>query len=296
MARPLVSIMLPCFNAAESIRMALASVSAQTVKDWECIALDDGSTDGTWDVLADIAKRDPRVRAERFVENRGRGAARQRILELATGKYLAFLDSDDWMYPERLAAEARWLDTDARIGAVSACAAVTEGADRLIGLMKPKGRLPIVEVFRHPTPPPILFPTSMVRTDLAQATGFDPEFRRSQDSDFLIRALLGRHYALGSEVLYAYSQGTAASLERTLEGYDYRARAHGRHWRTHPVRVSWTLAQTKLKKLTYRVAGLLGADRRLIARRWGPADDETRRGFEAAHAIVRAEMSNLFAC
>lgn len=296
MSRPLVSIMMPCFNAADTLQMAAASVASQSLTDWECIGLDDGSKDATWEVLSELARRDPRFKIERFSENRGRGAARQRVLELATGKYLAFLDSDDWMYPERLAAEARWLEADAHIGAVSACAAVTNGPVELVGLMKPKTdlALPVVMAFERPVPPPLLFPTSMIRTDLAKATGFDPAFKRSQDSDFLIRALLGRHYALGSEVLYAYSQASAASLSRTLEGYKFRARTHLRHIRTHPLRVARTLAVTGAKYLTYRVAGAIGAEGKLIDRRWGPADEETRTGFARALAIVQSRALEMF--
>ncbi len=288
MTRPSVSVMLPCFNSAASLPFALASLTLQTVTDWECICLDDGSSDETWTVLRSAQQRDKRFRIERFTENRGRGAARQRILELAEGEALAFLDSDDWMYPERLEKQLRWLVADRRIAAVSACAAVTNGPDELIGVMRPKTDepLPYVAAFERPVPPPLLFPTSMIRTELAKQTGFDPEFRRSQDSDFLIRALLGRHYALGSEVLYAYSQGTAASLARSLEGYRYRMRAHVRHWREHPVRVARTLAETATKYVTYQVAGALGMDRKLIERRWSAADDETTRGFAVALQAV----------
>lgn len=296
MARPLVTLMLPCFNAAATLRMALASVLAQTLGDWECVCLDDGSSDSTWELLQGIQARDSRFRVERFAENRGRGAARQRVLELTQGHYLAFLDSDDWMYPERLAREVRWLEADDRIAAVSACAAVTAEPDELVGVMRPRtsGRLPVVESFERPTPPPLLFPTSMIRADLARQTGFDPTFRRSQDSDFLIRALLGRHYALGADVLYAYSQGSAASLERTLEGYRFRMRAHVRHWRRHPLRVARTLVETGAKIATYQVAGALGAEQRLISRRWNDVDDETRHGFNAALIAVRATERELF--
>jgi glycosyltransferase involved in cell wall biosynthesis len=288
--------MLPCFNAAATLPMALASVLAQTISDWECVCLDDGSTDTTWSILQHIHALDPRFRIERFTENRGRGAARQRVLELSEGNYLAFLDSDDWMYPERLAHEARWLEVDSRIAAVSACAAVTAQPDELVGLMRPRspGPLPVVKAFERPTPPPLLFPTSMIRTELARKTGFDPAFRRSQDSDFLIRALLGRHYALGADVLYAYSQGSAASLERTLEGYKFRMRAHLRHWRKHPFRVARTLVETGAKIATYRAAGVVGAEQSLIEQRWGAVDEDTRLGFATALATVRATEAAMF--
>jgi len=294
--RPLVSIMLPCFNAEDTLPLALASVAAQSLGDWECVCLDDGSTDRTWQLLSDTSRRDPRFRVERFTENRGRGAARQRILELTRGEYLAFLDADDWMYPERLAREVRWLEADARIAAVSACAAVTDGPDRLVGVQRPRAphALPVVAMFDRPVPPPLVFPTSMIRTDLARSTGFDPTFRRSQDSDFLIRALLGKHYALGSEILYAYSQASAANLERTLEGYRYRMRSHLRHWQDHPIRVMRTLSETGAKILAYRAAGLFGMDSSLINRRWSSFDDEMLGGFTAALAHVRAAATALF--
>ena len=128
----------------------------------------------------------------------------------------------------------------------------------------------------------------------ARATGFDPAFLRSQDSDFLIRAMLGKHYALASDVAYAYSQASAASLSRTLEGYRFRMRGHLRHVREYPLRVTRTLAETGMKMLAYRAAGLVGRDQSLIARRWGPANDAIARDFEAALATVKAARDQLF--
>lgn len=294
--RPLVSVMMPCFNAEASLPFALGSLAAQTLVDWECIALDDGSSDRTWSLLTAAAAREPRLRIERFPENRGRGAARQRILELVRGQHLAFLDSDDWMYPERLAAEVRWLEADRKIAAVSACAAITDGPDRLVGVQRPLvGQpLPVVGSFDEPIPPPLLFPTSMIRADLARKTGFDPAFKRSQDSDFLIRALLGWHYALGSEVLYAFSQASAASLTKTLDGYRFRIRAHVRHWHRYPRRVARTVAETAAKMLLFRAAALFGAEQRLIDQRWShDVDPVTRADFERAHAVVARAAAEL---
>ena len=293
--RPLVSVMLPCFNSADTLPLALASLAAQTLDDWECICLDDGSTDATWAVLSEAARRDARIKLERFSENRGRGAARQRALELARGKYLAFQDSDDWSYPERFAYEVGWLEADPKIAAVSVCAAITDRPDHLVGVMRPGGgaKLPMVTELDRPMPPRFIFPSSMIETALAQRTGFDPAFRRSQDSDFLIRALLGRAYAFGSEIEYAYSQASAATLERTLEGYAFRMRAHLRHAREYPLDVARTIAATAAKMLAYRAAGALGRDRALIERRWQPADPDAQRGFDAAFEVIRRSSNPL---
>jgi glycosyltransferase involved in cell wall biosynthesis len=287
--------MMPCFNSASTVRHALGSLLTQSVDDWEVICVDDGSTDDTAAILELAAKRDRRIRVERFTENRGRGAARQRALELATGKYLAFCDSDDWMYPQRLACEVRWMQADPHIAAVSVCGAITDERGDLIGVLRPRDGLPSVARFTEPVPPPLIFPSSMILNELAQRTGFDPAFRRSQDSDFLMRALLGRHYAISSEVLYGYSQGAAASLDRTLEGYRYRVRAHLRHAGKYPLRVARTVVETGAKMAVYRAAGTLGVADKLIQRRWSPQiDAKIAHEFEAARTAVNVATSQLF--
>lgn len=286
--------MLPCFNAETTLPLALASLVSQTVTDWECVCVDDGSSDRSWEILESAAARDPRFRVERFPENRGRGAARQHILECIRGKYLAFLDADDWMYPGRIEHELHWLEAEPRIAAVGVCAAATRG-DELLGVIRPRSAdsLPAVERFDEPVPPPILFPTSMIRADLARATGFDPRFRRSQDSDFLIRALLGGFFALSAQVQYAYST-SATTWRSTLLGYRFRMQAHLRHLREYPLRVTRTVATTGAKMLLYGASGLVGLDQKLIERRWSSADSEIERGFREAREIVRAAEQRLW--
>ena len=95
---PLVSVMMPCYNAERTLPMALASLHAQSYQTWEAGAVDARSTDGTWAISE--ACGDPRV-AVSASQNRGRGAARQR-LEMARGELLSFLDADDWLFPVKL--------------------------------------------------------------------------------------------------------------------------------------------------------------------------------------------------
>jgi len=95
---PLVSIVMPTFNRADTIRRAIASIQAQSVRDWELIVVDDGSID---DTAALIAGMDPRLKIIRQ-ENRGSAVARNTGLRQSTGKYIAFLDSDDEWLPHHL--------------------------------------------------------------------------------------------------------------------------------------------------------------------------------------------------
>ena len=98
--QPLVSVVMPAYNAEPYLADALDSALAQTHRQLEIIVVDDGSTDGTPDVLARYAD-EPRVRAVRQ-ENAGPAAARNRGLAEAQGQYVAFLDADDLWAPHKL--------------------------------------------------------------------------------------------------------------------------------------------------------------------------------------------------
>ena len=101
---PKVTVVVPAYNVARHIDECLASIAAQTLEDWECVVVDDGSTDGTAERLREID--DPRVRVMRQA-NQGVSAARNAGLMAACGEYLLFLDGDDRLHPrtlERLSA------------------------------------------------------------------------------------------------------------------------------------------------------------------------------------------------
>lgn len=100
-AMPLVSVIIPAYNAEEYISQALSSVLSQTLSDIEVIVVDDGSTDRTASTVEELTHRDGRVRLIRQ-ENQYAGVARNRGIEAAKGKYLYFLDADDWIEPDAL--------------------------------------------------------------------------------------------------------------------------------------------------------------------------------------------------
>jgi len=101
LATPKVSVITPAYKAARYIGQAIESVQAQTLTDWEMIIVDDASPDET----AEVVKRyldDPRIKLIRSERNRGECGARNLALEAAQGEWIAPLDADDWLAPERL--------------------------------------------------------------------------------------------------------------------------------------------------------------------------------------------------
>jgi glycosyltransferase involved in cell wall biosynthesis len=101
-----VSVLMPIYNAVRYVKAAALSILTQTHKNIELIAIDDGSTDGTTQILEDIASADRRVRLI-VRENRGLVASLNQGLELAQGDLIARMDADDIAYPERLSTQVR---------------------------------------------------------------------------------------------------------------------------------------------------------------------------------------------
>jgi glycosyltransferase involved in cell wall biosynthesis len=104
---PRVSVVIPVYNGAGTVARAAGSVLGQSLREIELVVVDDGSTDATPDVLAEI--RDPRLRVLRQA-NGGRSRARNAAIRAARAPYVAMLDADDVAYPERLARQAAFLD------------------------------------------------------------------------------------------------------------------------------------------------------------------------------------------
>jgi glycosyl transferase family 2 len=101
MPDPLVSVIVPAFNAAFTVEETLRSVLAQTYERIEVIVVDDGSTDDTVATVANVAGHDARVRLERQTR-RGVAAARNRAIRVASGEFIAPMDADDLWHPSKL--------------------------------------------------------------------------------------------------------------------------------------------------------------------------------------------------
>ena len=96
----MVSIIIPVYNTSKYLPECLDSVINQTLKEIEIICIDDCSTDDSWKILQDYEKTDSRIKIFRQEKNMRQGAARNRGLKEASGKYIWFIDSDDFINKE----------------------------------------------------------------------------------------------------------------------------------------------------------------------------------------------------
>lgn len=130
-----VSFLTTVHNAAPYLGATLDSAMAQTFGDWELIAVDDGSTDASRDILASF--RDARIRVEHLPDNVGRIRALRHAFAQARGEYVAILDADDLAHPERLARQVALLDNSPRTMLVGAWARRIDESGRLLGTWQP---------------------------------------------------------------------------------------------------------------------------------------------------------------
>ena len=206
-----LSVIVPVFNVSKCLGICVSSVLDQTLSDIEVICVDDGSTDGSKDILSEYARRDERIRLI-AQSNRGAGAARNAGIKAANGEYIAFLDADD-RYPSR--------DTLARMYH----AAVDNGADICGGSFSEfDGKTVKTDfdgVFADNTflregwvdyrdyQYDYAYYRFIYSRGLLVSNGiFFPDHRRYQDPPFMSRAFdaAGRFYAL-TDVTYRYSTG-----------------------------------------------------------------------------------------
>lgn len=194
---PRISVIVAAYNYGHVIADALRSVEAQTMGEWECIVVDDASTDHTPAVVKEFVERDPRFRYHRLEQNVGVAAVRNKGIELAHGTYLQMLDADDVIAPEKLARHAAFLDAHPEVDIVySDLRPFTDVPDlRGPGVLpedeKPSGdgdvvlaRLVRGNIFRMNT---LLLRASVVR----DAGAFRPEFRHIEDWELWARMAAG---------------------------------------------------------------------------------------------------------
>ncbi|MDO4492781.1 MAG: glycosyltransferase [Clostridia bacterium] len=175
---PRVSVLMPAYNAERFAAAAVESVLRQTFGDFEIIAVDDGSTDGTAAVLA----RYPEVQLIRQ-RNAGISAARNRALEASVGEYIAFIDADDLWKPDKLRLQVAYLDAHPETEIVySRFENFTEIAEN----ERTPRQTELLEVLDeyHMT-------TALVRRRLFGRVGlFDPSLRFGEDTEWNIRVRL----------------------------------------------------------------------------------------------------------
>lgn len=105
----LVSIVMPCYNSEKYVSESIQSIINQNYKNWELIVIDDCSVDGTYSLLEKLSRVDTRIKISRNLSNLGGAKTRNVAIEKSSGRYIAFLDSDDLWLPSKLEKQINFM-------------------------------------------------------------------------------------------------------------------------------------------------------------------------------------------
>ncbi len=293
---PLVSIMLPCYNSAKTLPWAIASIMAQTYTEWECIVVDDGSTDNPEAIVRLID--DPRIRFHRFAENRGRAAARQHALDLSRGKYVAMVDADDWIYPDKLAIQTRVMEDHPTLAVLSGGMAIVDSANNIDAVRLAENQLDELIVrhhqLKHPRLPPLAFAPSIIRASVAKSVGFDQRFVTVEDVDLLLNITLRHEWAVQREITYSYSELQSVSLSKILQANKYCRIMFTKYLDVFPQDVLRNLLLSHVKDLIYSVGFTAGLGTYMISRRSTTPSREQATEFRKAKWAVSTIGHHIF--
>lgn len=228
-----VSVVMPAFNAAATLRRGMCSVLAQTHRELELVVVDDASTDGTGRIINEAAHSDRRVVPVRLAQNTGVAGARNAGLAAATGAYVAFLDSDDWWHPRKLEVQLAWMRSSGALASYTSYARVDEEGRRL-SIVRPPAEV------RH---------ADMLRSNrIGNLTGLydrrlgDPAFQRVGHEDYAFWLQVVR--AAGRATLAAHPEPLAYYLVRPGSLSADKWRAARWQWRIYrdTERLGWLRA------------------------------------------------------
>ena len=186
-----VSIIIPNYNKGELVRHSLDGLLRQTFVDWEAIVVDDCSTDKSWNLIHENASKDNRIRTIRNETNRGGNYSRNLGARLSVGKFLVFLDSDDWLAEDCLENRVREFELPENDSVDLLIFNMLSTHDGKTGHTWKYGdrKDPLVSFLRHSIPWQTMMPIWR-KESFERTGGFDEAFPRLQDVELHTRALL----------------------------------------------------------------------------------------------------------
>lgn len=262
-----VTVVISFHNSRSTILDAVRSVFAQTHEDWRLILLDDGSNDGAVTMVRRI--EDPRVSVVRHEKNLGTPARLNELTGMVSTPYLARMDADDLMHPDRLELSVRKLAASPSASFVCGPAISIDAASNAVGL---RPSYLDASVAAHFMRSPFVHGSVTGRTDWFVRHPYTESYRRCQDQELWIRTLEDR-VVLGIEepLLYLREAGTVSAdkYATSMQASRRLLREHGR------VRLGFAQANSLValmfaKESAYRVADLLHSTDRIVRQRATP--------------------------
>jgi glycosyltransferase involved in cell wall biosynthesis len=211
---PTVSVVMAVFNGEKYLREAVESILNQTFRDFEFIAIDDGSTDGSKMILDELARRDPRLRVVSR-PNKGLTPTLNEGLSLARGRYVARMDADDVAMPTRFEKQVAFLDANPDVVLLGGAYELIDEEGRLLTVQRPAVDDATLQSHCLAGRTPICHPLAMMRREaLQQVGGYDESYSVAQDLDLWLRLGEVGRLACVTDVLLKYRMHETSVSEK----------------------------------------------------------------------------------
>ncbi len=213
----LISIVMPNYNGRRFLKESIESVRRQTYTDWELLVVDDGSTDGSEEIVTAISKEDTRIHLLRCPKNQGVALTRNLGIQKAKGAYIALLDNDDTWEPEKLEKQLELLEkTKAEIAYCSYDFMDEQGES-----IKRPFVVPETTDFDHMLVSSVIScSTAMIRSDVLKAHPFDPSYYH-EDFVLWMELLKIPCQAVGNREVLAHYRQTQGSRSNNKKNAAY---------------------------------------------------------------------------
>jgi len=221
---PQISVIMPIYNGERFLGKAIESILNQAFTDFELIAVDDGSTDRSLEILQAFAERDSRVRLHRMPVNGGAVAARNAGTQLSRGKFIAIMDADDVSLPNRLDRQRLHLEQNPDVGVVGTYVQLIDGDDKP-GAIKTFPSTPALMGWSMLFFNCLAHPSVMIRREILLAVeGYAAKCKGgTEDYDLFVRVSRLARLATIPEVLVLYRQWGGNMTQRAWESQEQDA-------------------------------------------------------------------------
>lgn len=209
-SKPLVSIIVTCYNNSETLCDAISSIFSQCYQNWEIIFVDDGSSDKSLEIVNKIF--DYRIKIFSLGKNFGRGVSYQKGLYEANGEFIMFLDSDDWWYSRKISKQIEYLENNKSIMVVGS-GLITANNYNPLGVRCNKEISNKINK-NNISDPPLAFATICMRKEIISKYVFDKKLKVAQDIDFLRIVCMNEPYSNIKDILYVYNESRSFNYQK----------------------------------------------------------------------------------
>ena len=205
MLEPLVSVIIPCYNAEKYIEKSVRSILNQTYCNIEVLIADDASEDSSVDIIEMLKKEDSRIRLIKHQTNKKIVYTLNELIDIATGEYIARMDADDISLPERIEKQIRFMESHKNYAACGTNILEIDINDNVIGgenyAASEQETSFAVRFFN-----PVCHPSVLFKADICKRNHYDEKYVYAEDYELWCRLILEKRYKIGNiqEYLFMY--------------------------------------------------------------------------------------------